>query len=95
VQGGKEDINILRARAGLGPTTANEQTSLLAAIEQERRVELFAEWGNRWYDLKRTAKAGTVLKVLKPLTWQDTDVLLPIPINELKANTYLEQNPGY
>jgi hypothetical protein len=36
VQGGKEDINILRARAGLGPTTANEQTSLLAAIEQER-----------------------------------------------------------
>ncbi len=95
VTGGQADLNAIRTRAGLLNTTANSQTSLLSAIEQERRIELFAEWGHRWFDLKRWSKAGAVLSALKPSTWQDTYVLWPIPINQINANPALSQNPGY
>ncbi len=33
--------------------TISTQTQVMAAIEQERRIEFFAEWGHRWFDLKR------------------------------------------
>ncbi len=35
-----------------GNTTANDKSSLLAAIEEERRIEFLCEWGHRWLDLK-------------------------------------------
>jgi starch-binding outer membrane protein, SusD/RagB family len=89
------DINIIRNRAGLLSLTLNQdQSQILSAIEQERRVELFCEWGNRWYDLKRTDKASEVLGPIKP-DWQITDVFFPIPLNELNLNSNLAQNPGY
>ncbi|MBL7742002.1 MAG: RagB/SusD family nutrient uptake outer membrane protein, partial [Chitinophagaceae bacterium] len=37
----QSDLNTLRSRAGLSNTSANDKPSLLTAIEQERRVELF------------------------------------------------------
>lgn len=94
VAGAVADLNIIRNRAGLSGTTANDQSSLLAAIEQERRVELMFEWGHRWFDLKRTGRADAVLGALKP-TWQPTDALWPIPVSQLNANPALSQNPGY
>jgi hypothetical protein len=93
--GAQADLNMIRNRAGLLNTDANSQSSLLSAIEQERRVELFAEWGHRWFDLKRTNRAGTVLSVLKPITWQETDTLWPIPQSQILLNPALTQNPGY
>ena len=89
------DINIIRGRAGLGNTLANDIPSLKLAIEQERRSEFFCEWGNRWYDLKRTARATDILAPLKGATWQSTDVLWPIPQQEINLNPSLSQNPGY
>ena len=95
VTGAQEDLNTIRNRAGLGSTPASDQTSLIEAILQERRVELFAENGHRWLDLKRTGRAGAVLGPIKS-GWQDTDVLLPIPDVELENNAnLLPQNPGY
>ena len=71
------------------------QQNLLLAIELERRLELFTEWGHRWFDLKRTGRAGTVLSVIKE-DWESTDLLLPIPQNEMELNQNLvPQNPGY
>lgn len=93
--GAQADLNIIRNRSTLANTTANTQTDLLSAIERERRIELFAEWGHRWYDLKRTGRADVLLSVLKPGTWQSTDKLWPIPVSELNANPHLIQNPGY
>jgi len=93
--GAQADLNVIRNRAGLLNTEANSQSSLLSAIEKERRVELFAEWGHRWFDLKRTNRAGTVLSVLKPATWQETDTLWPIPQSQILLNPALTQNPGY
>jgi hypothetical protein len=90
------DMNVIRARAGLAalaPTLTQPQ--VLAAVAQERRIELFAEWGHRWLDLKRTNQATAVLSVLKPSTWQPTAVLWPIPIVQINANPFLTQNPGY
>lgn len=89
------DINMIRTRAGLANTVASDAPSLKMAIEQERRIELFSEWGNRWYDLKRTGRANVVLAGLKGADWQPTDTLWPIPQPEINLNPSLTQNPGY
>ena len=95
ITGAQEDLNRVRARAGLQETTAADLPSLLLAIEKERKVELFAELGHRWLDLKRTGRATDVLSPIKP-GWQDTDVLWPVPRNEFLNNPNLgEQNAGY
>jgi hypothetical protein len=89
------DINTIRHRAGLPNTLATTKTEMLAAAEQERRVELFTEWGHRWFDLKRWDRTDEVLGPKKP-RWSDTDKLYPVPQLEINKNTkLLPQNPGY
>jgi hypothetical protein len=95
VSGAQADLNMIRTRAGLANTVANDAPSLLTAIEQERRVEFFAEWGHRWFDLKRWNKIDAVLSVEKGNQWQTTDALYPLPLSELQTNPSLAQNPGY
>jgi hypothetical protein len=94
VSGAQDDINVIRNRAGLADTDANDQTSLLIAIENERRTEFFAEWGHRWLDLKRTGKADATLEPIKT-NWEPTDVYYPIPQTERTLNPNLSQNLGY
>lgn len=93
-----EDLDRIRQRAGLPSATSEfpevNQEQLIELILLERRRELFTEWGHRWLDLKRTEMAREVLPPLKPL-WDNTDVLYPIPEDELKKNPNLTQNPGY
>jgi hypothetical protein len=99
LSGAITDVDVIRNRAGLllikntNPTIG--QTDLLTAIQQERRVELFTEWGHRWLDLKRTGQANAVLAPIKGSTWQATDVLYPIPNDEISRNHNMIQNPGY
>lgn len=90
------DINLVRARAGLGASTASaaSQDDVLKAVMHERQTELFTEWGNRWFDLKRTGSVNAVMGPLKP-NWQATDSLYPIPQAQLDINIALKQNPGY
>lgn len=96
--GSIEDLDTIRNRAGLPllPEINPEidQTDLLELIFEERRKELFAEWGHRWFDLKRSGRAGEVFGANNPL-WQPTDLLYPIPEEELIKNPNLSQNPGY
>jgi len=90
-----EDLNAIRARAGLGETGASGQQQLLDAIAQERRVELFTEFGHRYFDLKRTGRLDAALGGLKP-GWQATDRRLPIPEAQILLNPNLNpQNDGY
>jgi hypothetical protein len=91
----RADINKIRNRAGLLSITTGDQAALTRAIEQERRIELFCEWGHRWFDLKRTERAETILSLEKPSYWQAKDTLFPIPLLEIQRNPYLIQNPGY
>lgn len=95
ISGAQADINMIRYRAGLGDTPANDKTSLLDAIEKERRSELFAEWGHRWFDLKRTNRASAILTPIKGSDWSTDDMLYPIPVSEIQVNPNLKQNPGY
>ena len=91
----QEDLNHIRSLAGLNATTATSEEALLEAILKERRVELFTEFGHRFFDLKRYGLLDNVLSAVKP-GWNSTDVLFPIPEMELSLNPNLEpQNAGY
>lgn len=91
----QDDINKIRQRAGLADTTVNTSQDLLQVILQERRIELFTEFGHRWFDLKRTGQANAILSTIKP-AWKNSDTLLPLPESELLVNSNLQpQNPGY
>jgi len=97
ISGAATDLDVIRRRAGLEGTTATTQAAMLAAVEHERQVELFAEWGHRWLDLKRTNRADDVLSPIKQSNWQLTDQLYPIPQVDINRNPALvgHQNPGY
>jgi hypothetical protein len=89
------DLNVIRTRAGLAnlPVPSTQAEALLE-IAQERRIELFAENGHRWLDLKRTGQADIVLGPLKA-TWRPAAKLYPIYLMELQTDPNLTQNPDY
>lgn len=93
--GAKEDLNVIRSAAGLENTSALTQDEILEAILRERRLELFTEFGHRFFDLKRFNMIQPVLSAIKP-GWDAHDVLFPIPEAELNLNPNLRpQNQGY
>jgi hypothetical protein len=89
----RTNLDIVRTRAGL-PAYTGTDADLLTGIYHERQIEMAFEWGNRWYDLKRTGTIDAVLGAEKP-TWTSTAALMPIPSTQLIANVALKQNDGY
>lgn len=100
------DLNLLRTRSrAVASTTVPaplpalsetlNQPLALQAVAQERRIELFSEYGHRWLDLKRTGQANAVLGALKGNAWQPEDVLYPIPSGVMLKNPEWNQNLGY
>lgn len=92
------DLNTIRSRAGLPDLVGSLNTQdMKAAVAKERQVEFFAEWCNRWFDLKRTGQAHNVLSVIPAKQpWAgDYQLLYPIPQTEITADHFLKQNPGY
>lgn len=85
------DVDKVRERAGLKSlsvsTTDLGADQVLEFIMEERQKELFAEWGHRWLDLKRTGTATTVLGA--------ENLLFPIPEEERLRNPNLGQNSDY
>lgn len=92
--GAKEDLNLVRRTAGLADTDAVNSEEIVDAVLQERRFELFSEYGHRFFDLKRSGFIDTILSIAKP-GWNSYDALWPIPEKELFSNPKLTQNPGY
>jgi hypothetical protein len=69
-------------------------------LAQERRIELFAEWGNRWLDLKRMGAVDSVMTQVTPLKsggkpWNSYQQWYPIPSADLQTDPNLTQNTGY
>jgi starch-binding outer membrane protein, SusD/RagB family len=97
--GARDDLNAIRNRAnGPLPVTTTDQNLLLALIEHERQVELFTEWGNRWFDLKRTATIDVVMDSVAPAkasSWNSNWQWYPIPSNDILQDPKLVQNTGY
>ena len=100
ISGAQSDLNMVRARAGLGNTPATDAAGLLDAILRERRVELFTEGASRFFDLKRTGNIDPVMTAFAPTkirvaTWSPYMQLFPIPLNDLIQDPNLTPNPGY
>lgn len=94
VQAALNDLNKIRNRAGLADWTMVDIADIEQAVLDERRRELFSEWGHRWLDLRRFKKIDEVLGQKKS-TWQPHAKLLPIPEQDILRNPFLTQNPGY
>jgi hypothetical protein len=88
-------LNLIRKRAGLGNTTAATQADLRLAIYNERRVEMALEH-DRTFDLRRTGRAGAVLRALGKNYVDGKHDLFPIPQIQIdRSGGKLVQNPGY
>ncbi|PTQ96570.1 RagB/SusD domain-containing protein [Mucilaginibacter yixingensis] len=88
----QEDLNAVRARAGILPSTAATLSDILLALEKERQVEFPFE-SDRWFNLVRTDRAQTVLSLPDKHLY-----LFPIPYNETLVDPNLagtNRNPGY
>ncbi|MDQ1164657.1 RagB/SusD family nutrient uptake outer membrane protein [Flavobacterium sp. SORGH_AS_0622] len=92
--GAKEDLNKIRNLAGLANTSAETAQQLIDAVLEERRLELFSEFGHRFFDLKRTGRLDGVLSQKKP-KWKTSCRVLPLPQSELLLNPNLTQNDEY
>jgi starch-binding outer membrane protein, SusD/RagB family len=117
IDAGIADLNVLRGRARAAATVAVpnplpalaaglSKADALTALVQERRIELFAECGHRWNDLKRMAglvnPSGSLADEVMPAVtaakggvWNDEWELYPVPLTDMQSNVDLSQNPGY
>lgn len=85
IQEVKDDINIVRKRAGLANTSAEGFPQLLLAIENERKFE-FAFEGRRWFDLIRTGRAIEVLDNINSAS----QYYFPVPLSEKSTNEAID-----
>jgi hypothetical protein len=89
-------LNMVRARAGLGGTTASGQSGLQTAIWNERRVELAMEH-DRFWDIVRQGRAAQIMIASGKTNFvAGVNELLPIPSAEIAVSGgRLTQNLGY
>ncbi len=91
----KKYLNMIRNRAGLANTTAITQSEIREAIWKERRVEMAMEH-DRVFDLRRTKRAGAVMRAHGKGYVDGKHDLYPIPQRQIDlSNGKLIQNPGY
>lgn len=99
ISGAQADLDSIRARAGLPSTTASSQSDLYSAILHERQVELFAEFGHRWLDLKRSGAVDSTMTVAATQknnsVWHSYQQLYPILTSDIQLDPNLKQNVGY
>lgn len=88
-----DDLNVIRMRAHL-PAIINVTTedSCMSLILKERRLELFAETGHRWMDIKRAKQIDDIILKEKG-KWNAIDSIFPIPLLDIQRNPNLIQNP--
>ncbi|QES89004.1 RagB/SusD family nutrient uptake outer membrane protein [Rhizosphaericola mali] len=94
ISGALADINMIRNRAGLSDFSSNNAADIFNEIVIERKKELFGEFSNRWFDLKRWGLVNSVIGALDP-NWKSTAAWMPIPYNQIILNSNLTQNDGY
>ncbi|MBQ0148590.1 MAG: RagB/SusD family nutrient uptake outer membrane protein [Flavobacteriaceae bacterium] len=88
------DLNKIRARAGLPAYKTLTDDKFVEAILQERKHELFCEFGHRFFDLKRMNLIDKILFQTKS-NWKSYYQQWPIPEQEILKNPNLIQNTGY
>jgi starch-binding outer membrane protein, SusD/RagB family len=88
----RDDINLIRIRAGIPEIITTSPFLLDRQIRDMRQLE-FAFEGHRWFDLVRTGRALDELEGVTELY----QTLFPIPLSELLTNFNegMVQNEGY
>lgn len=90
-----QDLNQLRTRANLDILQTPSVELLSAAVLNERRHELFTEYGHRFFDLKRFGLLDVAMYAVKP-QWKPIYNVFPLPESEILLNPNLApQNNGY
>ena len=114
---GIADLNEIRIRARADASaqvpnplpslsTSIQKPAALQAVEQEHKVEMFTEMGDRWLTLKRMkgfnntaiSRADEVMPTVttaKGGSWDTDWQLYPIPQEELRKDKNIKQNHGY
>jgi hypothetical protein len=106
VSGCAQDLNLIRQRSrpalpvgALADYPLNmTQQACIDAVVKERRVELFSEFGHRFYDLKRLGLIDALMTTYAPIkggTWASFKQLWPIPAADVQLNPALGQTPGF
>lgn len=80
-----DDVNTIRARAGLDPLA----TVTVDDVLTERRHELAFEGGFFLHDAKR------LQQTVGAQPYNSDKLVFPIPLQDINANPNLKQNPGY
>lgn len=75
-------------------TTSMSKAAFDAAVIHQRSLELCFEL-NRWYDLIRKRILYEMSIPLIRVNFSEDDYLYPIPLNDLRLNPLMVQNPGY
>ncbi len=88
-------LNELRTRAGLAPIIAESRDKLTEKIHHERLVEMAMEH-DRIFDLRRTGRAGAVLRAQGKAYIDGKHDLFPIPQRQIDlSGGKIVQNPMY
>ncbi len=99
LNGAVSDLNVIRNRAGLANYTGTiDKVSIITAVLHERQIELFCEWGHRFFDLKRSGTINAVMGLVaqqKSGAWNTNKQLWPIPQSDMNKDPNLTQNTGY
>lgn len=82
------EVNLVRARANLAPTTASTQEAMQTVIRNERRKELGFEF-HRFFDLMRWGRATAEAALGSDLKWVEPRFYFPLPQSELDTNKAL------
>jgi hypothetical protein len=83
------EVNKVRARANLAPTTAVTQTDMRTAIMNERHKELGFEF-HRFFDLMRWGQTVAQAALGPNFKWTSPRFYYPIPQTELDTNSALK-----
>ncbi|PKP33801.1 MAG: hypothetical protein CVU00_09770 [Bacteroidetes bacterium HGW-Bacteroidetes-17] len=91
-----DKLNNIRNRAGLSDAAPTTKAELLEMIRLEKKLELFGEFNEPWFDMVRYHVLGNVnITALKATITSNNQLILPYPTLALSGNGGLVQNPGY
>jgi hypothetical protein len=82
------EVNKVRSRVKLAPTTASAQSTMRTVIRNERRKELGFEF-HRFFDLMRWGQETAEAALGSDLKWTSPRFYFPIPQSELDTNSAL------
>ena len=100
----KDVVNEIRTRAALAPIGNLNSDAFEKEVWNQRYFELSFE-GKIWFDMLRTRKVRNDItkaydnfighKNVFGATFQEKNLLFPIPLREIQTNPNLAQNPGF